>query len=126
MQSYKLAARGRGRFPRFLSASLISASLIILSLCFMTPQAKAVPTACQDGAATTVNGTIHKIMQGDAGFEFYIEDESLGCEVVYILSQDAQSCVVLSTIHATGKLSQPVEGSDEVDWQLTNASFSCQ
>lgn len=124
MKSIKSAARDRGRFVSL--SLLISASLIILSLCFIAPQVKAAATACQDGAATTVDGTIHRVMQVDAGFEFYIEDDSLGCAPVYILSQNEQSCSLLSHIHATGTISQPVAGSDHVEWQLTNASFSCQ
>lgn len=126
MHSFQSAARKCGRIPRFLLASLISAGLIISSLCFIAQHAKAAPTACQNGAATTVDGTIHKVMQVDAGFEFYIQDDALDCGRVYIVSQVEQSCSLFSTIHATGTISQPVDGSDHVDWQLTNASFSCQ
>jgi len=110
--------------PRFLLVSVIPASLIILSLCAIGPQAEAA--ALQDGAATTIDGTIHKIMQVDAGFEFYIEDDSLNGSRVYISSQEEQSCRLFSHIHATGKLSRPVSGTDHVDWHLTDATFSCQ
>ena len=123
MHQFKSATRSSGRIPRFLLASLFSASLIILSLSFIAPQAKA---ALQDGAATTIDGTIHKILQVDTGFEFYIEDDSLKGSRVYISSQDEQSCRLFSHIHATGTISQPVAGTDHVDWHLTNASFSCQ
>jgi hypothetical protein len=120
------AARGHGRITRFLLPSLISAGLIISALCFIAPRAKATTTACQNGAATTVDGTIHKVMEVDGGFEFYIQDASLDCGRVYILSSVQQSCSLFSPIHATGTISQPVMGTDHVDWQLTNASFSCQ
>ena len=66
------------------------------------------------------------IMQLDAGYEFYIEDDTLNGSRVYITSKDKQSCAVLSHIHATGTIKKPVMGSDHIDWHLTNASFSCQ
>jgi hypothetical protein len=117
------AAHLCGRVPRFLLASLISAGLITLSLCLFVPQAKA---ALQDGAAATIDGTIRKIMQTDAGFELYIEDDSLDGKRVYITTQDEQSCKLLSQIHATGTINQPVMGSNRIDWHLTNATFSCK
>lgn len=117
------AAHRRGRVPRRLPVLMISAGLIILSLCFIAPQAEA---SLKDGAAATIDGTIHKIMQVDGGFEFYIEDDSLDGERVYITSKEEQSCQLLSHIHATGTVNKPVRGSDHIDWQLRNASFSCQ
>ena len=98
------ATHRRGRVPCLLFAALISASLLILSLCVLAPQAKA---ALQNGAATTVDGTIHKIMQVDGGYELYIEDDSLDGKRVFITSQDEHSCQLLSHIHATGTLTSP-------------------
>jgi len=97
--------------------------VVVLTFAVSAPQAKA---ALQDGAAATIDGTIHKIMQVDAGYEFYIEDDSLDGKRVYITSSDEKSCQLLSHIHATGTISQPVAGTDHTDWLLTNASFSCQ
>ena len=97
--------------------------LVILTVCLGAPQAEA---SLKDGATATIDGTIHKIMQVDGGFEFYIEDDSLDGERVYITSKNEQSCQLLSHIHATGTVNKPVRGSDHIDWQLTNASFSCQ
>ena len=124
MQSIKSSIRNRRLITRFLLTSLISASLSVLTLFLSAPLAKAA--TLQDGAATTVDGTIHKIMQVDAGFEFYIEDDSLNGNRVYITSKDEQSCQLLSHIHATGTITRPVAGTDHTDWLLTNASFSCQ
>jgi hypothetical protein len=109
--------------PAALLWLLVRCLPVIVLISFSAPQAKA---ALQDGAAATIDGTIHKVMQTDQGYELYIEDDSLDGKRVYITAQDEQSCKLLSRIHATGTISKPVAGTDHIDWHLTNASFSCQ
>jgi hypothetical protein len=121
MHFLKLATHRRGRISSFLRLLLL-----ILPLSFITPQAKAAAiTTCQDGAATTVDGTIFKVLRGDTTW-FYINGSSLDCGPVYIETANAQTCVLRSQIHASGTLSKPVSGSSRVEWSLTNPTFSCQ
>jgi hypothetical protein len=102
------------------------------------PQAMAASAAsCQHSIKGTVDGTVSKVIHYDTGTWLYIETPSWDCGPITILAKDAGTCILGSTIHATGTLSKPDSHRPYNGWSLTDAaagngsagyhsSFSCQ